>query len=113
MNWQQEPPQIEALLSDRTRLLLQSCPQTGGGVHKWLYITALQLHRYFPNHDDIADLLVKYSANCGRPVEGGELWAAIKDSYRWQEQKQGKSLASIPTDAKELAVTPKWPAPNP
>lgn len=54
-----------AKLPKRLRELLDSCPTKGNGVHGWLFMAALQLHRYF-SEDEIVELL-KEKLSCQRP----------------------------------------------
>ncbi|HUP79957.1 MAG TPA: hypothetical protein VM260_15495, partial [Pirellula sp.] len=84
-------PSIEVLLPTRTQDLLNSCPEAGAGVHKWLIKVAVRLHPFFANEEDIAELLWKYSANCGREIEDREVWAAINNSRRWLQGNQGQT----------------------
>src|SRR5687767_5095584 len=92
---------IEILLPRQIQDLLNACPSAGSGVHNWLIRVAVRLHRYFANKDDIAELLWKYSANCGRDVGESEVWAAINDSARWLARQEGQCVKG--------PSTPKWP----
>lgn len=78
---------IEALLPQRILNMLQSCPSAGAGVHNWVIRVAVRLHAFFHNKDDIADLIRKYSSNCGREVSDREIWDAINSSEKWLARK--------------------------
>jgi len=80
---------------------LASCPPAGGGVHPWLFVTALKLHRFFPDKSELARLLTEATANCGRDVSDNEIWEAILNS---QPIAEGSTL-TIPR-------RPKWPDRN-
>jgi hypothetical protein len=103
--------------------MLRSCPTAGTGVHNWLIRLAVRLHRYFPDKDDIAALLEKYSAHCGRPVEDDEIWQAIENSEKWLAEQQGQSRGDVAEEKRQnfnrrstpnlkYASTPKWPEVN-
>jgi hypothetical protein len=98
-------PSIELLLPTRIRDLLNSCPQAGTGVHKWLIKVAVKLHPFFTNKEDIAELLWKYSADCGRDVDDREVWEAIESSARWLKNQKG--------EGGKRPLIPKWPNRNP
>src|SRR4051812_24179172 len=84
--------EIEILLPSWIQDLLNSCPSAGTGVHRWLYKASINLHPFFANREDIAELLLKHSANCGREIDERELWAAIDDSARDLAVKKGQGL---------------------
>lgn len=69
--------------------LLRSCPSTGNGVHNWLHVVALKLHRYFPDKNELAQLLREATAHCGREVTDREIDEAIKNSRRLIENSNG------------------------
>ena len=95
---------IDALLPNHIHELLKSCPRAGNGVHNWLIRAAVRLHRYFADQNDIADLLQKYSGDCGRDVSETEISEAINISEQWLAQQKGKPI--------ELRAVPRWPARN-
>jgi len=49
-------------------------------VHDWLFVTALKLHRFFPEKAELGELLAEATANCGRDVPDREIEAAIMNS---------------------------------
>lgn len=71
---------------------LRSCPRSGTGmtVHKYIYNTALKLHRYCPDTDQKARLIIEATANCGREVPTCEIEDAICNSEQWIENSRGK-----------------------
>ena len=70
--------------------LLASCPKAGNGVHKWLFIVALKLHRYFPDKNELVWLLRCATSECGRPVDDTEIENAVLDSLRVIENPSGE-----------------------
>lgn len=82
---------------------LASPPQTGEGVHQWLYRTARNLHAHMAG-DQIYELLRGKVENCGRPVPDLEIWDAIQNS---------KGTAWRP-GARSAVVRhhPAWPDPD-
>jgi hypothetical protein len=97
-------PSVEVLLPSRIQVLLNACPNTGSGVHSWLYNTALRLHAFFGNKTHIGELLAMHSANCGRDVGEQEIWNAIDNSESWLAQQKGKSA--------ESRTVARWPTRN-
>jgi hypothetical protein len=81
----------------RVNEILKKCPETGGGVHKWVFQAACAL---IPHTDESEafDLIKANSARCGRSVPDREVWDAI-------------SSASLPV-AKTATKKPKWPSKN-
>ena len=57
-----------AELPARVRKQIEACPAEGQGVHRWLFTTALLLHRYFPE-DQIEEILSQYVSCDGRERE--------------------------------------------
>jgi hypothetical protein len=89
--------------------MIASPPKHGdadGGVHKWLFRIARQLHCH-RDDEEIFKLLKAETLDCGRPVPDREIWAAIKGSATcaWQPRNDG-SIDSEPSQA----ATPRWPA---
>jgi hypothetical protein len=83
--------------------MIASVPQSGSGVHRWMFNVARQLHAH-RTHDEIVELLVASVEGCGRGVPAQEIEAAVRDS---------KNVAWTPTDtphAKAAKPVPKWPA---
>jgi hypothetical protein len=98
--------QIELILPKRVREKLRACPKRPNkGVHQWLNSMAASLHHYIGDQDCVAELLGKYSADCGREVTYDEIWDAVLDSAAWLGRQHGK--------ASEHERTPKWPNPDP
>lgn len=91
----------QAILPQWMDELLSSCPRAGKGVHKWLFITALKLHRYFPNKDELERMLIQATANCGREVLDSEIANAVQDSQRIVENPSA-----------QIHKTSRWPARN-
>jgi hypothetical protein len=89
------------------RDLLSAPPQHGdanGGVHRWLFRMARQLH-YHRSDADICALLAAATQDCGRRVPKSEIWDAIKDSREsaWSPED---NYVSQETNSQK----PKWPA---
>ena len=75
---------------------LNSCPAAGTGVNDWLFSTAGLLWKHLSDPDEIADLLIRFSANCGRVVTKGEIDRAIRRSSqaeRPSSQKHSKAAS--------------------
>lgn len=90
-------------LPSYVRDLLAACPQSGAGVHQWLFRCALALHRFLPE-PEIARLLEEASAGCGRALEPHEIPDAIHNSRGYVNAHKGQQGAS--------KRPPGWPAPN-
>ncbi|HWX22700.1 MAG TPA: hypothetical protein VN578_22580 [Candidatus Binatia bacterium] len=71
-------------------------------MNLWLYHVAIRLHRFFENKGCIAQLLEKFSSDCGRPVTDEEIWRAIDNSEMYLNDQKGRPINSKPT--------PRWPA---
>jgi hypothetical protein len=80
---------METSLPKRAQELLRSCPSAGKGVHRWLFVTALKLHRICPDKQVLANLLTEATNRCGRGVETREIEEAIRDSQRIVEDDNG------------------------
>jgi hypothetical protein len=92
------------------RDMIASPPKHGGadgGVHKWLFRVARQLHCH-RDDEEIFKLLKAATLDCGRPVPDREIWAAIKGSATraWQPRNNGL-IDSEPSQG----ATPAGPAP--
>jgi hypothetical protein len=74
-----------AKLPKRLRELLDSCPTKGNGVHGWLFMAALQLHRYF-SEDEIVELL-KEKLSCQRPES--EIVGTVANAGRYSRGEMG------------------------
>ena len=85
------------------RELLATAPQSGNGVHRWLFLVARHLHAYLPA-GEIVTLLENAVSNCGRHVPHSEIIDAVKNSLfcAWQPSND---------QASKLAVS-KWPTIN-
>ena len=83
--------------------MLRTPPQTGDGVHDWLFRVARQLHAHMPALE-IVSLLESCVANCGRFVPRSEIISAVQNSLgcAWQPGNQAQPFHSAP----------KWPAVN-
>jgi len=82
--------------------MIASVPQSGSGVHRWMFKVARQLHAH-RSYDEIVALLVASVEGCGRPVPVREIEEAVRDS---------KNVAWTPTDTPHAKVTKpvsKWP----
>jgi len=76
------------------------CPETGGGVHLWIFESAKHLHRFFKEDEEsLFDLLVAATAECGRDVPEQEIREAIKNSHpervaKWVDEQRAKGRKS-------------------
>jgi len=77
-------------LPKRVFELLSNCPREGNGVHDWLFKTALQLHRHFPE-DQILELL-KEKLSCVRPER--EIHDAVINAGRYARGEMGSASQS-------------------
>ena len=84
--------------------LLAACPRAGDGVHNWLFRAARALHPFFSDKRELALLLDKTVAGCGRDVPEQEIEDAIRNSaaVAW---KPGQKQALLPA----RRGNPKWP----
>ena len=80
--------------------LLAACPQSGAGVHRWVFKCAGALRRAGCGEEQAAALIAKAAAGCGRELEPHEIPDAIKNS---------KAAAPNSPGAKPA---PKWPKPK-
>jgi hypothetical protein len=83
--------------------MLAAMPKAGGGIHRWLYRVARQLHAHLPAVEIIA-LLESRVQGCGRHVSRKEITDAVQNALAsaWQP---GSNTAPVP------AVS-KWPKVN-
>jgi hypothetical protein len=56
--------------------VLKRCPQSGDGVHPWIFSAACKLKLHVSGQTAF-DLISAHSAGCGRPVYPREIWDAI------------------------------------
>jgi len=80
------------------REMLESCPSTGEGVHRWLFRVARVMHPYFEDTEIVARIEAA-AAGCGRDVPIEEIEAAVANSeaYAWKPgQRQGVSSPGKP-----------------
>jgi hypothetical protein len=92
-------------LPPKARAVLTDCPNTGGGVHRWLFRAACVLHECGAARDAIAEEIRQGSAHCGRPVSLREIHNAINNST---------GCTSAPSHiARDSTARPrKWPQRN-
>ena len=83
---------------------LKTCPKAGSGVHRWLFIAALRLHKLNRQEPEIAGLLEAATTHCGRFVKAQEIRNAITNSKR--ALSVGGNESSAPSRA------PRWPMVN-
>ena len=90
--------QLPAFLQE----MLRACPQSGEGVHRWLFRVARQLHAHMPAIE-IVRLLERMSVNCGRSIPRSEIVSAVQNSLpcAWQ-----------PGSSQPIHAAPKWPSVN-
>jgi hypothetical protein len=92
---------------------LSNPPRAGDGVHRWLFTTALMLHRHrLPGA--IEALLAAAVKDCGRQVSAREISDAVKNSATPARGNGGVSVGqgTVPGPAMSAAAPPKWPPPN-
>jgi hypothetical protein len=87
----------------RVSEVLASCPRSGGGVHRWLFVTALKLYRHCPEKGELARLLTEATANCGREIPDEEIENAIINS---QPIAEGRTAQGA------MRSGPRWPQRN-
>ena len=84
-------------LPHRLQAKLRNCPKAGGGVHGWIFNSALQLTKY-TDQNTAFELIRSYSEGCERFVPDREIWDAI-------------STASLPK-RKQTTKKANWPLKN-
>jgi len=84
-------------LPHRLQAKLRNCPKAGGGVHSWIFKSALELTKC-TNQNTAFELIRSSSDGCERFVPDREIWDAINNAAN---NKLGAGLA-----------TPKWPEIN-
>jgi hypothetical protein len=99
-----DAPSAKPNLAADLKSFLATCPKTGGGVHRWIFVTALRLHRAQVDKKEIAQLLEAASANCGRVLTPQEIPDAIANSERILSERGAENSAEY--------RTPKWPEQN-
>ena len=77
--------------------VLKRCPQSGRGVHNWIFSVACKLKPHV-SEQTAFELISAHSAGCGRRTDQREIWDAINNA---SNNKLGAGLA-----------TPKWPEVN-
>jgi hypothetical protein len=70
-------PKLRALI----KALLDTCPIAGEGVNRWLFTTALKLHRMGIEPYAIKELLEQATLDCGRFVHPDEIERAVRNSH--------------------------------
>jgi hypothetical protein len=88
----------QTLLPHWANKLLVSCPKSGNGVHNWLFVTALKMHSYCSDKDELVRLLHEATTNCGREVPENEIEDAVRNS--------------APDRVGQPHAGPRWPARN-
>jgi hypothetical protein len=83
---------------------LKTCPKAGSGVHRWLFIAALRLHKLNRQEPEIAGLLEAATTHCGRFVKAQEITNAIASSKR--------TLSAGGNESSALSRAPRWPMVN-
>jgi len=90
-------------------------PKTGGGVHRWLFTMALQLHGHL-TAAEIASVLADAVRGCGREVDGREIRDAVNASAEVKNKpsRLGKGAAKMDhiASARSCSGKPKWPPVN-
>jgi len=59
--------------------VVENCPKTGDGVHRWLFATARLLHRHYVS-EHIKHILAGAVIGCGRDVPDREIADAVQNS---------------------------------
>ena len=99
-------------LPDKVQRQLLACPQSGQGVHAWLYPTACSLHDCCVDEDTMWELIELACQDCGRLVDSHEIADAIANSALGRRQPRKETVfAGSPTVAKS-PTQPKWPSRN-
>jgi hypothetical protein len=103
----------EAAIPEWAKQVLATCPIAGNGVHNYLFVTALKLHRHVPDKCELAKLLENATANCGREVSDEEIWNAINNSQALAEgtAPMGRQRSPWPVRNEERieAILPQGP----
>ena len=84
-------------LPHRLQAKLRNCPKAGGGVHGWIFNSALQLTKY-TDQNTAFEFIRSSSESCERFVPDLEIWDAI-------------STASL-SKRKQTTKKPNWPPKN-
>jgi hypothetical protein len=80
------------------REMVAGCPQSGDGVHRWLFLCARQLHSHL-SPENIERVLAEAVADCGRDVPDREISDAVRNSD--------------PANRDISNRIPAWPKPDP
>ena len=88
-------------LPHRLQAKLRNCPKAGGGVHGWIFNSALQLTKY-TDQNTAFELIRSSSDDCERSVPDREIWDAISTA---------SSIAPL-SNRKQITKKPKWPSKN-
>lgn len=72
---------LVATLPTNIQRELRHAPSSGAGVHSWIFTMALKLHRHI-QPDEILDILIYATRNCGRGIPAREILDAIRNSAR-------------------------------
>jgi hypothetical protein len=84
--------------------MLGEAPQAGGGLHRWIFVTALKLRAIMPASMAF-DLLASATRDRGRNVPDRELRDAVSKAY-------STPAASLPYRG-SIRAPKRWPEPNP
>jgi len=74
------PPWVPKRSRRKVAEILRTCPYAGNGVHRWLFVAALQLHMMKFECAEIDELLELGTSNCGRELQPSEVWDAVRNS---------------------------------
>ena len=91
----QKKTKNSARLPMRLKNILSQCPQTGGGVHRWIYRAACNLKSHLPEQT-IFELISENASGCGRPVNPSEIFDAIKASSSAPKAHAGAKKSKWP-----------------
>ncbi len=86
------------LLPAHLREMVASCPQSGDGVHRWLFHCARHLHHHL-SPENIEHVLAEAVVGCGRDVPEREISDAVRNS-----DPANRDLSNL---------IPTWPKPDP
>ena len=93
------------ILPDYAIKRLNSCPSAGDGVHSWLFKTARALHYWFPDKNQLVDVLERAAQGNGRTVPRCEVVNAVVNSEASAWRPGGaKNLARL-----QISRKPSWP----
>jgi hypothetical protein len=95
---------VTTLLPQFLRDLLASPPRHGEGVHLWLFRVARQLHHYYQDKSELANLLTAAVAGCGRSVSRREIEDAVRGSAQCAWQPGARNVSAT--------LAAPWPKSN-